>query len=232
MPLIAGFEVRDFANKCGGSIFKVNGELFFMEGLSPPNEDDDGFQEDVHSIAGSTIFSSQPNRFSWAGIEIPLNEMAAATIDFTYPQVGYVNFKKGAVYMQRRVERQWKVGFHHRTVAFFDRFSREREALGISLVIRSLHSSAEFVKRAYDRFYYSHDRAIAMIRNGERLGAAISPYIYIGQSLNFDNLLICYKDIPIGYIDSDDNKFIFKEAEYVRKLLPFDVEIREVTGVD
>jgi len=227
---IAGMDIRDFSNKCGGSIFRVDDNIFFMDGLDRGDPDIEDYPEESSYPEGSfigSILTKGVRGEEWTIKRYSVDDLLRANIDLSYPQVGYVNYKKGAVYVQRNVERQWKVGFNGRTVSFLDRFSKERKLAGIPIIYSNLHTNGEFIRRLFNRFYYSPERAISMVRNGERIGAAISRHIYIGQSLNFPHLLVCYKNIPIGYIDSSNRKFIFKEAAYVEKILPFNVVVVE-----
>lgn len=215
MTLICGMGPSDFSSKVSGSIIRVNGQIFQLnyvgrEESFDDEEDHDGGEFALH---GSVL----DDRRRWERkVYDPDEESVTVSLDF--PTVGYVNYKSGAVYMARNAERQYKMGYNHRVVNVSDRFRYERTALGIP-ISDDVVSNPQFVSRLFDRFFFTYTQAIASVRNHNRLGAAISPYVYIGLSGEFDHPVICYKDKVVGYVDGLTN-YLFPDAAYVGKLLP------------
>lgn len=217
---LLGMSLSDFSSKLGASTFRVNGMLFRLNGVSGEDEDnwEGSAEEDVY-LYGETIV----DRSMWEDTRIyPFVE--DTQIDISFPQAGYVNYRSGAVYATRNVERQYKYGYNSRVVEVTDRFSEERQDLNL-MYAGGLVNNPRFIARLFDRFFFTYHHAIALVRSGQRLGAAIHPYVYIGRSGEFNKPIICYKDKVVGYVDGSTN-YLFPEADYVGRLLP-NVTIKE-----
>ena len=216
MDKLCGMSASDFMSKLGNSIFRINGQVFHLGSVG--NEDSFG-DEDEEDRSGNFLLRGQTldtNR-RWVTNHFDPDE-GELQIDLAFPVIGYVNYKSGAVYMARNAERQYKIGYNHRTVKVNDRFKNERISLGL-VFSEDIENNAQFVARMFDRFFFTYDQALAAVRNGTRLGAAICPQVYIGNSSEFNFPVICYKDKVVGYIDGRTN-YLFPDAAYVGVLLP------------
>ena len=216
---LCGMGTGDFNSKLSGSIFRVNGEVFQLNHVGDRGDDDDLFSDNdsVVQTAFTLHGSVLDDLAHWMPKTFDPDE-GTLQVDLSFPIIGYVNYKSGAVYMSRNAERQYKMGYNHRIAKVSDRFKAERNTIGVEYA-RDVANNAHFVARLFDRFFFTYDHAISLVRSGKRLGAAISPYIYIGTSGEYDNPIICYKDKVVGYVDGTTN-YLFPDAEYVGKLLP------------
>lgn len=220
---IAGMSLQDFHSKCSNSIFYVDGELFQLQRVSegePESYDEDG--EPIYgepSIEGSVIDGDG----NWSMVlEDDLEEFASRSFDFTFPVCGYVNHNTGATYIQRNVDRQWKIGYNSRNILVKDCFEQEREKL--DLVINT--GSARFINALFNPFYYEWRHALALVDSGKAISAAISQHVCIGRSMYFSDTILVYKNIPVGY-HRDGKWYLFETASYVQKILPFNCIIKE-----
>lgn len=216
MSEVAGMSLDDFSNKCKGSIFTIDNCVFLMEEVAYPE------MSGEERVMGSELINSR-----WHNKSYFISELAAADINLSFPQVGYINYRKGAVYLQRNCSRQWKLGYNSRTVSILDRFERERDFINQRADIGRVSNRAQFIRRVFDRSYYSFEELFDLIKHGARLGGAIHPYICITQSINFKEIVICYKNIPVGYILNKNEGVLFSTAEYIKLLLPFPVTIQD-----
>jgi hypothetical protein len=219
MVEFCGMEPSDFGSKLGGSIFRVNGEIFQLSEVEGGWDEDEERERDP--CLRGMILTDRGRE--WRDTYYYHDD--SLQIDISFPKVGYVNYKSGAVYVCRLVERQYKYGYNRRVVHINDRFQAERQHLGMEYNDPDLVNNPHFIARLFDRFFFSYDQALSLIRRGRRLGAALNPYVYIGRSLEFDKPVICYKDKVVGYIDGPTN-FLFPEADYVGRLLP-NFEVKE-----
>ena len=216
MDKLCGMSASDFMSKLGNSIFRINGQVFHLHSVGNEesfDDDADGDRGGSFLLRGHTLGTNK----QWVPTNFDPDE-DELQIDLSYPVIGYVNYKSGAVYMARNAERQYKVGYNHRTVHVNDRFRNERISLGL-VFSEDIENNAQFVGRMFDRFFFTYDQAVAAVRNGTRLGAAICPQVYIGNSSEFNFPVICYKDKVVGYIDGHIN-YLFPDAAYVGVLLP------------
>ena len=203
---LCGMGIRDFNSKLGGCIFRIDGDVFQFARTN--EEGTSGFD-----LFGAFIH----NRTSWMPATLEASDKMQ--IDFTYPTPGYVNYKSGAVYVTRNVERQYKLAYNSRVTTISDRWEAERSELGIPVDMGGLCDNAHFVARLFDRFFFTYEQAVHLVRNNNRLGAAISRYVYIGRSLQADYLVICYKDKVVGVVDGNE-AVLFKEADYIADMFP------------
>lgn len=215
---ILGMNPDDFSSKLGDSIFRVNGDVFRLHEVGGAHDREFGDEDEDCGDSVSLRGQRLSNRGGvWEDITYYPEEQDVQ-IDLSFPDTGYVNYKSGAVYVTRIVERQYKYGYNRRVVQIDDRFYAEREEFGnryqTDIVLNPL-----FIARLFDRFFFTYEHAMALVRSKKRLGAAISKYIYIGMSGEYDKPVICYKDKVIGYVDGDVN-YLFPDGAYAGVLLP------------
>ena len=221
--LISGMSLGDFATKCGGSTFLLDGELFTLHRVQEEEEsyyDDEGdVVREPARIDGAIINS----RGRWESVtEDDLEKFASRSFDFTFPACGYVNHKKFAYYIQRNVERQWKIGYHSRNVLFKNFFDKEVSKFEVGYST----SDGVFMLDLFNPQYYDWQHALDLVESGEVINAAINHHVCIGRSLYFSDPVLVYKNIPIGYF-RDNKWYLFETASYVQKILPFNCNIKE-----
>lgn len=228
MSLLCGMGPGDFSSKLGGSIFRVNGQIFQLSTVGREDSFDDDDEREGNEREFELVGMELDSQRRWQRASYD-PDAESVVVDLSFPTVGYVNYKAGAVYMARDAQRQYKMGYNHRVVKVSDRFDYERRALGIA-ISDDVVSNPQFVSRMFDRFFFTYTQAISAIRNRTRLGAAISPQVYIGLSGEYNHPVICYKDKVVGYVDGLTN-YLFPDAAYVGTLLPSYTIKQETTDV-
>ena len=153
---------------------------------------------------------------------------ANAVIDTTFPDMGYVNYKSGIVYCIRKAVRQWSVVYNHGVVEVRDP-QRDLRAMLNLRVDDAVSSNPAFVKRLFNRHWYSYEEAIASLRSGKRIAAALNRNVAIAQSAALEGkYIIYYKNKVVGWVDVGDTPILFREADYVAAACPFNVMIEDV----
>jgi len=221
---IAGMQVSDFNSKCSGSIMKVDGNLFLFDGTSRAL---DQSEEDGEERIYGKCLSRDGEK--WRAKRYTLREIQRATVDLTFPPVGYVNYQIGAVYLSRVSARQWKLGFNPRVLRGEVYFKVEWNALNHnSPNMNELFKSTRFIQDAYNPTFPPWEEVVTGIREGQYLGRAISDKIYLGASMFYDGIVICYKCKVVGYITNADQRILFEDGDYIQQCLPFATTLRAV----
>lgn len=236
MVKICEMDSDDFHTKLSGSIVKIDDTIFRIDAVHSRytededeyrDEDDEPPERESPTVEGHFL-SVDRTQIVWERHTYGWEELATLhDIDLSHPDVGYVNYQRSTVYVMRRAERQWKLGYNSRNVYVGNVLDEEHSHLGIYALIHLSTTDAAFVQEVFDPFYHSHIAALALIRQGQLLSAAISPHVALGQSARFPYILILYKNIPVGYVDDDNKWFLFETADYVNNLLPVRANIKE-----
>jgi hypothetical protein len=151
------------------------------------------------------------------------------TLDLSFPDIGYMNYKGGALYVSRRVQRQWHMGFHQNSAQIIDGWVHERSALSSGLRDEGdLVHHHEFVRRLFNRNYVDFAVAMRLLRNNSRFACALNRYVAVGKSCQTRNAIIRYKNRIVGYVNRENSRpYLFAPAEYVQRVLPFEATIVE-----
>lgn len=218
---VGGMNMRDFHAKCSGSVFYINGELYNCESAHGTNSDSE--EDSNFLITGSLMVDEL-----WRSAAIhPEDTSHEIVCDFSHPELGYINMWGAAHYLSRHAERQWKVGFNRRNISVGNNFDRDMREVNIPKIENNLNLAA-VVREIFSPFYYSWDQALSYVSNSNKFSAAFHKYVCFSQSVHFPHVLIVYKDIPVGYVDTDTReKFLFPSGDYVQAILPFTATIKE-----
>lgn len=213
---IQGYSIRDWKRKGENNLFLFQDRIFCLHNVNDGgrryDEDDEPLEEGIYGV-----FLDDNEEYNG-----DLNELEDLSI--LYPSPGYVNFRKGAIYLSKIAGRHWDISFNRNGWAYEDHFLDERDVFGRRAKypdFQDLFRNHEFLKRAIlERRYFPFSLLMKRIQERSRIGGAICPDVAISRSLWSDDLVIMYKDKVIGVLDPDSHEgTVFSPAEYVAPLL-------------
>jgi len=234
--LINDMDHEDLNRKISGSVVRLDGKLIRIERVRLRDHNDEDVGRDPDELErGDYVFISgykedtnALGKLCWCPYHQEVGENEEFEFDLAFPDTGYVNYKGGSLYVTRQAARQWKMGLHPNCTVISDKFRSER-AIGNYLIdMGSIHNNLHFLSRVFVRKYMTYNAVVGSILNKERIGGAINKYIYIGRSAAFPHMVICYKDMPVGYVDRETlSPYLFHPAEYVQSVLTVPATIKE-----
>lgn len=183
-----------------------------------------GYVFQLLDIGDDYLYGNALMGSTWEEYRTPFH---GAVIDTTFPTMGYVNYKSGIVYCIRKAVRQWSAVYNRGVVDVVDPQADLRAMLSLS-IDRDIASNPAFVKRLFNRNWFTFEDAIESLRSGKRIAAAINQHVAIAQSATMEGkLIIYYKNKVVGWIDVGNTPILFREADYVAAACPFNVMIED-----
>lgn len=156
----------------------------------------------------------------WHPHTIPISQL-----DCSIPCLGMIATEKSTVYVSRIITRGYKRGLNLSTL----------EIHRLTNVIKSWDrlprvTDGPFLTDLYNPRYYDLETADAMLRNGERWAAPLNKNIALAVSYHFNDPLIYYTDMVVGY-SSGGRAIIHPKFDFVGEelsTLTDNVEVRNV----
>lgn len=134
---------------------------------------------------------------AWKSCTDSLDEVEVFT---TYPETGYFNTDKVAMYLIRRTKRQWRRTISDGNAVIFNPNSVEVHASKAPLLDKdsSIKSKAEYM---FFRKWYSPEECVTDIEEGNALSRAFNPRYAIVSKSGFTRPTIFYKKSCVGIVD-------------------------------
>lgn len=137
---------------------------------------------------------------------------------FLFPRLGYYNTRHQCTYVTRSSKRMWKVGLVPENMLqkpLFPMFHTMADGKEYSEILKFLHIGK----------YPTFDRCLKDIKGGFAAGRAFSRDFCLGLHAETKEVVLYYRNMPIGHYDSDEKAVIIGDvnSHYIQKFL-------EVTG--
>lgn len=123
-------------------------------------------------------------------------------LDFTWPNMGLINFNKACVRATQRPVRQYRRGYNIRCIRTTNIAELEQEYLGRRPFSNNDLRRPRVVKELFYPSYIPADRAYNTIINGERIAAAVTDKIFNQLMLGSDQVYLGYKSIIVGVVEN------------------------------
>jgi len=148
----------------------------------------------------------------WKAYTIDLGKVI---LDFTFPEIGYMNMEYGIRYLERQPMRQWN-RLLRSSVVSANLYS------GIHDIVPSKEANSSFepsIIQLLTSQYPSFQEAVQFIVDGDRVATAFSKdYAVTLSPQSKKKLWVLLKDGPIGVVDKVDDKYVIAippSMEYV-----------------